>query len=147
MRRALRLVTVLLIACGAAVAAPGVAQAGSGCSLVKTIPNSGGSTYQYCSDNTAATNKWTNWVIVDANQHIWVDVQVNLRIDGKDHFLPTQGWILEGVEVFDPYNQVYRSTRIVQNSCTNGHTYFPILRMKMHDGVWGPWAGAHQFVC
>jgi hypothetical protein len=33
------------------------------------------------------------------------------------------------------------------NNCTGGHTYFPIMRVRVFGDAWGPWAGAHQFVC
>jgi hypothetical protein len=143
---------MLLLACGVALVMPSSAYAGTGCSTYKSVPGGYGQ-YSYCSSNDSATNKWREWAILDAgngggssnDRGFTIESQVILRIDGRDHPQPVKSWPMGTAWYqFDPYNGTWGTGL---NSCTNGHTYFAILKLRVAGGAWGPLAGSHQFVC
>jgi hypothetical protein len=152
------ILAALTVSALAAVATPGPALAATGCSLSKKANASGTITYTYC-DSRPATHKWGSHVRV-VNRHgadVLLDSQMTLRIDGVDHVLAIwSGWRVqslfpddETIQSFDPYLKQAWLGSDIANSCTAGHVYFPIVRIRLHDGpgAWGPLAGAGQFTC
>jgi hypothetical protein len=148
----------VLLSALATVANPGAASAAVGCSLSKKANASGTITYTYC-DSRPSAGKWGSHVRV-VNRHgadVKLDSELTLRIDGVDHVLPVwSGWTVqslfpdsETIQSFDPYNKSAFMIYDIPFACTPGHVYFPIVRLRLHDGpgAWGPLAGAGQFTC
>lgn len=152
-----------LLAVGVAVVAsvalvPGAAHADTGCSLRKAIPGVS-IYYTYCDwqGTKGSGGGWASWAYMENNHGAaeTVYTEMNLQIDGKDDFLAKRSYYIhEGSSKLDPYDGVGTFPRsdieliYLEYKCTLGHTYFPIVRMKLGStGAWGPWAGAGKFVC
>ena len=116
--------------------------------------------YTYCdwqgSDDLGSG--WNSRAYMENNQGAATTVytQVDLQIDGKKDILPQRSYYIHpGKSQLNPYGGVgtwpWPSDFIeigYSHDCTLGHTYFPIVRMKLGtSGAWGQWAGAGKFVC
>ena len=148
-----RLVAVLVCAATAVWVMPAPAQAGTGCSTTKQVPGISVS-YYYC-DHVEGARAWSDDAVI-RNAHgadARLESQVNLRVDGKDNILTPWQFTAYGSPTTaltthaHPYDRVYDGA-VDPDSCTPGHSYFPIVRMRSYpSGAWGAWAGAGNFIC
>jgi hypothetical protein len=146
----MRFVVIFLFAGGVALVTPDAAQADQ-CSTTKTTPE-GSLHYEYCgasySDHT-----WVEYAAITFHSdYVFFETQVDLRIgdtqnDTVHHYGPVESWFLRQGQsnLIDPYNGAYDDIKV--NKCTAGHYYFPVLRTRVANGSWGPWAGGYAFTC
>ena len=143
-----RVAVAVTFTAGMVFALPATAHAnGSGCSAYKSVPNISVS-YSNCFSNWSIPNEWQSYTYLKNNHGAGVSMQsqVDLIIDGDDHFLSIKSWNFgTGLQDFDPYNGTYSGS--TRNSCTGTHTYQSLVRMRITGGSWGAWASAPSFYC